>query len=91
MNVWLNKRGKGGERHVHSGTDLRHAANDAGADIQVVFDVTKALYEKQKSAIAPMTREEMLRDLEASRQQAGHGEGKPALQALEKVMAEYGL
>ncbi len=62
-----------------------------GADVQVVFDVTKALYEKQNSPLAPMTREEMLHELEVSRFQSAQGEGEPALQAVEKVMAEYGL
>ena len=62
-----------------------------GTDVQVVFDVTKALYEKQNSPLAPMTREELLHELEVSRFQAAQGEWKPALQAVEKVMAEYGL
>ncbi len=62
-----------------------------GTDVQVVFDVTKALYEKQKSPLAPMTREELLHELEVSRFQSAQREWKPALQAVEKVMAEYGL
>ena len=56
-----------------------------GADVQVVFDVTKALYEKQKSPLAPMTREELLHELEVSRFQAAQGEWKPALEAVWQI------
>lgn len=65
--------------------------NMAPADVEVIYTMTKALFDKQASPFQPLSREQILRDLAESRQQIQAGQYSDAKDALQALRSKYGL
>lgn len=65
--------------------------NMAPADVEVIYTMTKALFDKQASPFQPLSRDQLLRDLAVSRQQIQEGKYTDAKDAVQAVRAKYGL
>ncbi len=61
------------------------------AEVQVIFDVTKALFDKRSSPFQPVSKEQVLRDLALSEQQIASGEFRDARVAIQELKARYGV
>lgn len=61
------------------------------SDVRVIYAVTKNIYEKEASPFKPLSREQILRDLEISREQIERGDFLDFDKALEEIEVEYGL
>ena len=61
------------------------------ADYESASNYIQALASGGVSPERPMSRAQLLEDLALSRQQAGEGKHRPAREAIDGVMADYGL
>ena len=61
------------------------------AEVQVVFDITRTMLEKQPSPFVPVNRENLLRDIDLSTEQFARGEAREARKAISDLRAKYGL
>ena len=61
------------------------------ADVRVVYTVTKSLFDKEASPFKPLSRQQILDDLEISRQQIESGDYLDFDEAISQIEAEYGL
>lgn len=61
------------------------------AEVQVIFDLTKAMFEKRSTPFQPVGREEVLRDLDLSDRQIANGNYHVAKEAIEALKARYGV
>lgn len=65
--------------------------NMSPADVEVIYTMTKALFDKQSSPFQPMSRDQILQDLAVSRRQIQEGQCADARDALRAVRAKYDL
>ena len=61
------------------------------SDVEVIYTMTKALFDKQASPFQALSREQILRDLAESRQQIEKGQYADAKDALQALRSKYGL
>ena len=61
------------------------------AEVQVVFDITRTMLEKQPSPFVPVNRENLLRDIDLSTEQFAREEAREAREVISDLRAKYGL
>lgn len=65
--------------------------NMSPEDVQVIYTMTKALFDKQPTPFHPLSRAQILQELTVSRQQIQAGQYADAMEALRAVRAKHGL
>lgn len=61
------------------------------AEVQIVFDITRAMLEKQPSPFEPVNRDNLLKDIDLSTEQFARGEARNAREVISDLRAKYGL
>ena len=61
------------------------------SDVQIVYSLTKDLFEKSNSPFKPLTREQILSDLAESREQIKNGEYLDFDDAIKEIRTAHGL
>lgn len=61
------------------------------ADVQVIFELTKKLFDDKSSPFAPVTKTQILEDLDASAEQIRQGKTINAADAIKGLREMYGL
>ena len=61
------------------------------AEVQVIFDITRHLLEKRPSPFAPVSKENVLRDIDLSTEQLARGEAREARDIIADLRSKYGL
>lgn len=65
--------------------------NMPDSDVKVIHDLTKTLFEKNASPLRPVSKSQVLKDLEISRNQIKNGEYKDFNEALDEIEKKYDL
>lgn len=60
-------------------------------EVQVIFDITRNLFEKHLSPFAPVSKESVLKDLDLSAEQFSRGEAREAQNVISELRSKYGL
>ena len=61
------------------------------SDVQVIYAVTKNIFDKETTPFKPLTRDQILSDLETSRKQVENGETSDLDSAIDRLEAKYGF
>ena len=61
------------------------------AEVQIVFDITRALLEKRPSPFESVSKERVPRDIDLSTEQFARGEAREAQAVISDLRAKYGL
>lgn len=61
------------------------------SDVQVIYAVTKNIFEKETTPFKPLTRDQILDNLEVSRKQVEKGETSDFDSAINRLEAKYGF
>ena len=61
------------------------------ADVQVIFDITKNLFEKHPSPFEPVDKASVLRDIDLSTEQFARGEAREVQNVISDMRLKYGL
>ncbi len=62
------------------------------AEVQAVFEITKAIFEqRQESPFQPLTKEQILEDLEISSKEIEEGKFMEMSNAIQALRSRYGL
>ena len=61
------------------------------ADVRVIFEMTKKLFNDQASPYAPVSKKQILQDLDVSSRQIERGHTKEAAEAIQELKMKYGL
>jgi len=61
------------------------------AEVQVVFEITRAMLDKHSSPFAPVNREDLIRDIDLSTEQFARGEARGAREVISDLRTKYGL
>lgn len=61
------------------------------SEVQVIFDITRNLFEKHPSPFAPVSKESVLRDIDLSAEQFSRGEAREAQNVISELRSKYGL
>ena len=60
-------------------------------EVKVVYDLTKSVFEKNFAPFNPLTKAQILQDLETSRSQMGQGEYMDLEEAVDMIEKKYTL
>ena len=61
------------------------------SDVQVIFDITRTMFEKHSSPFAPVSKEVVLRDIDLSTEQFSRNEAREAQNVILELRSKYGL
>ena len=61
------------------------------ADVEVIFEMTKKLFEDKSSPFVPVSKEQILQDLDISEKQIEQGKTTGASVAIQELRKRYGL
>jgi hypothetical protein len=61
------------------------------AEVQVIFDITRAMLEKRPSPFAAVSKESVIKDIDLSTEQFARGEAREAREVISDLRAKYGL
>ena len=61
------------------------------ADVEVIFEMTKKLFEDKSSPFAPVGKEQILKDLDSSAHQIEQGKVSNASEAIQELRKRCGL
>lgn len=61
------------------------------ADVEVIFEMTKKLFEDKSSPFIPVSKEQILQDVEISEKQIDQGKKTGASEAIQELRKRYGL
>ena len=61
------------------------------AEVQVIFDITRAMLEKRPSPFATVSKESVIKDIDLSTEQFARGEAREAREVISDLRAKYGL
>ena len=61
------------------------------ADVQVIFEMTKKLFDGKASSFAPVGKQQILDDVDASAMQIEQGKTIKAADAIQELRTTYGL
>lgn len=62
------------------------------SDVQIVYNITKDLLEQRKSSVfKPVTKEQVMQDLETSTKQIEEGKYRSADEVIGRLREKYGL
>ena len=61
------------------------------ADVQVIFEMTKKLFDAKASPFAPVSKQQILDDVDASAVQIKQGKTIKASDAIQELRTTYGL
>ena len=61
------------------------------ADVRIIFEMTKKLFDDKASPFAPVSKKQILQDVDVSSQQIVQGDIKDASEAIRELKTKYGL
>ena len=61
------------------------------ADVEVIFEMTKKLFEDKSSPFVPVSKEQILQDVHISEKQIEQGKTTDASEAIQELRKRYGL
>ena len=61
------------------------------ADVEVIFEMTKKLFEDKSSPFVPVSKEQILQDVHISEKQIEQGKTTGASEAIQELRKRYGL
>lgn len=61
------------------------------ADVRIIFEMTKKLFDDIASPFAPVSKKQILQDVDVSSQQIVQGDIKDASEAIRELKTKYGL
>ena len=61
------------------------------ADVEVIFEMTKKLFEDKSSPFVPVSKEQILQDVDVSEKQIEQGKTTGASEAIQELRKRYGL
>ena len=61
------------------------------ADVRIIFELTKKLFDDKVSPFAPVSKQQILQDVDASTAQIEQGKTLRASEAIQDLRAKYGL
>ena len=61
------------------------------ADVRIIFEMTKKLFDDKASPFAPVSKKHILQDVDVSSRQIQQGDIKDAAEAIRELKTKYGL
>ena len=61
------------------------------ADVRIIFEMTKKLFDDKASPFAPVSKKYILQDVDVSSRQIQQGDIKDAAEAIRELKTKYGL
>ena len=61
------------------------------AEVQIIFDITRAMLDRHTSPFSTVSRESVIRDIDLSTEQFALGEAREAREVISDLRAKYGL
>lgn len=61
------------------------------ADVRIIFEMTKKLFDDKASPFAPVSKQQILQDVDASAAQIEQGKTVKASDAIQSLRTKYGL